>query len=291
MVAAIKLIRISLIITFVMVFGFGAHAQPSQTFKILSYNVWEGFQGADSAKIAGFKQWVKTMAPDVIALQEMNRFTAAGVQELAADMGYPYSAIHQQKGFPIAMLSRFPIGNIKKVTTGMTHGFLYGEVKGYHIFIVHLDPKTYQKRQQEVSRLLLSVDSIPNTEKVMVMGDFNNMSPQDAGDYNNEGKMKLVRASEVNHPGTHVINDGEIDYTAVQKMIDGGFTDSWRLLNKHYEKSAPTKVRTHQNYTRIDYIWVNQTLKPDCLKATIVKDDFTDYLSDHYPIILTLKNE
>jgi len=298
MVATIKIKVKYLAIALMLLLNYNIKAQQSNpvytqnTFKVLTYNVWEGFKGADSAKVAGFKDWIKTLSPDIIALQEMNKYTPVSLKKLADEMGYSYSVIHKENGFPIALISRFPIQNIKKVTTGMTHGFLYGKIKDYHVFVAHLDPKSYQQRQIDVRRLLLSVDSVPASEKVMIMGDFNNMSPQDADDYNNDSKMSLVRSSERNHPETHVLNEsGDIDYSAIKSVIDHGFTDSWKLLNSKYEISAPTKVRTHKNYTRIDYIWVNKTLKTSCLKATIIKDDFTDYLSDHYPMYLILKNE
>ena len=172
---------------------------------------------------------------------------------------------------------------------GMRHGCIHAKILDYHFYVTHLEPHSYLNRKLEIEIIKNDIREHAATEKVLIMGDFNNMSPQDSLAYNNEEKMRLVKASEDSNPEVHILNNGKIDYYAVQAMLDIDFYDSWRLFHTVYEKSAPTKVRKHNNYTRIDYIFVNKTLKPDCLNAVIIKDNFTDYTSDHYPMFLTLK--
>lgn len=266
---------------------FSGKADPN-TFKVLSYNVYEGFR-KDSIYINAFQKWIKEKNPDVVAFQELNGFSKDQLVEMAKNAGYPYTVLQKRAGFPIALMSKYPVSNILKITEGMQHGMLYAKIAGYHFFITHLNPKDYQKRIIEADTLLKYINRIPKDEKILLMGDFNNMSPLDKADYANPAKMKLVLNSEKNNPETHITNNGLIDYTAIQKLLDGGLIDSWRLFNKTYDKSAPTKLRHHQNYTRIDYIFINNALKADAIDATIVKDEFTDVLSDHYPMLLILK--
>jgi exonuclease III len=72
-------------------------------------------------------------------------------------------------------------------------------------------------------------------------------------------------------------------------MIDEGYKDTWKLLRTNkYDKSAPTKLRNHGNFTRIDYIWMNNALVSSYADSYLVKDAFTDYASDHYPMVLIL---
>jgi exodeoxyribonuclease-3 len=226
----------------------------------------------------------------VIAFQELNKFKYDDFKKFAADMGFPYAELLKETGFPVGIASRFPLSDVKKVTAGMQHGYIYAKILDYNFFVTHLAPSDFNKRKKEVEIIKEAVKAIPKTEKVLIMGDFNNMSPQDSFSYdNNEEKMRLVKASEVNHPGTFILNDGKIDYSAIQAMLDMGFYDTWKMFHTKYDKSAPTKMKTHHNFTRIDYIWVNGTLKNNCVSSELIKDDFTDCLSDHYPMVLVLK--
>jgi exodeoxyribonuclease-3 len=264
-------------------------SKSNETIKILSYNVMEGFRNSDSIKIA-FKNWVAELKPDVIAFQELNKFKQGDFKKFAADLGFPYAELLKESGFPVGIASRFPLSDVKKVTAGMQHGYMYAKILGYHFFVTHLAPDNFNKRKQEMEVLKDALKAIPATENTLIMGDFNNMSPLDSTDYNNSPeKMRLLRASEANHPGTAILNKGKIDYSSIQTLLDMGFYDSWRMFHTRYEKSAPTKMKTHHNFTRIDYIWVNGALKNACISSELIKDNFTDYLSDHYPMVLVLK--
>lgn len=257
-------------------------------FKILSYNVYEGFR-KDSSLIKRFQVWVKERNPDVVGFQEMNGFSKEELTAFAEATGYPYNVLQKRVGFPIALISKFPISNVYKVTKGMKHGFVYAKILDYNIFVTHLNPKSYLERISETDTLLSYINKIPKKEKIILMGDFNNMSVLDKMNYDNPDKMKRVINSEKNNPETKILNNGAIDFTVTQKLLDAGLYDSWRLFNNNYEKSAPTKIRNHKNYTRIDYIWINEAVKNKSIDATIVKDDFTDFASDHYPMLLILK--
>ncbi|MNK49548.1 Endonuclease/Exonuclease/phosphatase family protein [compost metagenome] len=264
--------------------------EPASTeyepIKVLSYNIYEGFRG-DETTITNFKKWADTLKADVIAFQEMKYFTKASLKTFAAEMGYPYTVMFHESGLPLALVSRHPITNIKSVPSDLH--LIEAQILGYHFFVVHLNAATYEKRQQEMSIIMDRVNKISDKEKILMMGDFNNMSPQDAKDYDNTAKMNLVAQSEINNPGTKILNNGKIDYTVIQTLLDNGFYDTWKMFRTGYEKSAPTKLRTHNNYTRIDYIFVNKTLSNDYTKAYMVKDDFTDYASDHYPMVFIYK--
>lgn len=263
-----------------------------ERLKVLSCNILKGFSGDKSTEQA-FQKWITDRKPDVVAIQEMNGFTQKRLEEFAGKMGFPYAVMHKEEGYPLGLISKYPISNVKKVTEGMRHGILYGKILDYHFVVTHLVSYTYQQRIKEIDNVLLKfVDGLPKDEKMIMMGDFNNMSPEDSQFYdNNPNKIQLLINSEKNNPGNSYLNAGKIDYTVIHKVLNAGFYDTYKIFNKHYDKSAPTKMKNHNNYTRIDYIWVNKYAKPDCLDMFIVKDDFTDYMSDHYPTMLVLKRE
>lgn len=257
-----------------------------EAIKVLSYNIYEGFRG-DEATISKFKKWADTLNADVIAFQEMKYFTKESLKTFAAEMGYPYTVMFHESGLPVALVSRFPIINIKTVPSDLH--LIEAQILGCHFFVIHLNAATYEKRQQEMAIIMQRVNKISNNEKILMMGDFNNMSPQDAKDYDNTAKMNLVAQSEINNPGTKILNNGKIDYAVIQTLLDNGFYDTWKMFREGYEKSAPTKLRTHNNYTRIDYIFANKALSNDFMKSYMVKDEFTDYASDHYPMVFIYK--
>ena len=257
-----------------------------EAIKVLSYNIYEGFRG-DEATISKFKKWADTLNADVIAFQEMKYFTKESLKTFAAEMGYPYTVMFHESGLPVALVSRFPITNIKTVPSDLH--LIEAQILSYHFFVIHLNAATYEKRQQEIAIIMERVNKISNNEKILMMGDFNNMSPQDAKDYDNTAKMNLVAQSEINNPGTKILNNGKIDYSVIQTLLDNGFYDTWKMFREGYEKSAPTKLRTHNNYTRIDYIFANKALSNDFMKSYMVKDEFTDYASDHYPMVFIYK--
>lgn len=266
---------------------FSAQKDP-RVFKILSYNVLEGFR-KDTALIKEFQYWIKLRSPDVVAFQEFNGISKAQLVAMAKAAGYQYTVLQKRAGFPLAIMSKHHISGVVKVTNGMHHGMLYAKIAGYNVMVTHLNPKTYEKRIVEVDTLLKYIGRIPKNEPLILMGDFNNMSPLDKEDYNNEAKITLVTNSEKNNADTKIMKDGEIEYTAIQKLLDAGLVDIWHKHNSAYDKSAPTKIKKHKNYTRIDYIYVNKALLPNTIDATLVKDELTDKLSDHYPMLLILK--
>lgn len=261
-------------------------ASEVDTIKVLSYNIYEGFRG-DATTISNFKKWADTLKADVIAFQEMKYFTKESLKNFAAEIGYPYTVMFYESGLPVALVSRHPITNIKTVPSDLH--LIEAQILGYHFFVIHLNAATYEKRQQEMAIIMERVNKISEKEKIMMMGDFNNMSPQDAKDYDNTAKMNLVAQSEINNPGTKILNNGKIDYSVIQTVLDHGFYDTWKMFRTNYEKSAPTKVRTHNNYTRIDYIFANKALSNDFSKSYMIKDEFTDYASDHYPMVFIYK--
>ena len=256
------------------------------SIKVLSYNTYEGFRG-DETIIKNFKKWADTLKADVIAFQEMKYFTKESLKAFAAELGYPYTVMFHESGLPVALISRYPITDIKSVPSDLH--LIEATILGYHFFVVHLNAATYEKRKEEIAIIMERINKISEKDKILMMGDFNNMSPQDAADYDNPSKMNLVIQSELNNPGTKILNNGKIDYSVIQTVLDNGFYDTWKMFRTTYEKSAPTKLRNHNNYTRIDYIFANKALSNDYLKAYLVKDDFTDYASDHYPMVFIYK--
>lgn len=284
------------IICLCIIFGYHAHQSRAQnsdhqrSLKVLSYNILEGFSG-DSIKLKGFSDWVMTVNPDVIALQEVNHYTQGELEKLAHRLGYSYAVLLREKGYPPALLSRYPITHVQRVTDNMLHGFLYAKIQGHHFVVLHLNPFSYEKRNIEIDLVLSHLAAIQKKEPVLIMGDFNSLSPEDSSFYRNTGKLEMLKGVEQTKPHIRNLNKGKIDYSVIQKMLGAGYTDVWKHTHRgQYEKSAPSKVlkSTPSNDMRIDYIWISRPFRGKIRESYIVKDHLTDTLSDHYPMILIL---
>lgn len=88
-------------------------AQKNKELKILNYNVLRGFS-SDTTIMSEYIGWVKEIDPDIVTYQEMNFFTQKSLETFAAKYGHRFAAILMEKGFPVAITSKFPIVNVQK---------------------------------------------------------------------------------------------------------------------------------------------------------------------------------
>src|SRR5690625_377320 len=129
---------------------------------ILSYNTYNGFQ-SDISVMDQYLEWVKDLDPDVIAYQEMNKFSQKSLEEFASEYGHDYAVLIKEEGYPVAISSKYPIVNVQKVTDNMHHGYLYANVLGTHIFIVHLSPFDHRFRAKELRLVDIPVILTPQS--------------------------------------------------------------------------------------------------------------------------------
>jgi exodeoxyribonuclease III len=260
------------------------HAQKN--FKILSYNVLEGFRG-DSLVKKDFINWAKKLEPDIIAFQEMNNFTQKQIEQFAAGYGHPYAVMSKTDGYPVALTSKYPIVNVQKVLDNMHHGYLVANINRINVIVIHFSPISYRKRQLEVKEVLARADLIPADEMTVVMGDFNALSEKDAS-YYSENDLKVMKERELNDNRIRNLNNGKFDYSITRDMENAGFKDILWHFRKDFQPTMPTKSYKAEHVKRIDFIYVNAPLEKKAVSAEIIRDDVTDIISDHYPVLVTV---
>ena len=86
-------------------------AAASQT-RIVTWNVLRGF--LDRTQVEPAQQWLREQGPDVVALQEVNGFTAARLTEVAAAWGHAHAVMAKESGYPVALTSRSPIEVVER---------------------------------------------------------------------------------------------------------------------------------------------------------------------------------
>jgi len=258
-------------------------------FRVISYNVYEGMSRDTSANKTAFTKWFKEKDPDVIAFQEMNKFTQPRLEEFARSYDHPYAVLLKENGYPVAITSKYPIANVEKVIDNMHHGFIKATIKDITFFVVHLSPGKYRKRQEEID-LVLSTASLGNKTKTIILGDFNAQSPQDSVFYKDGKMVNIQKLLHSKNPVYDNIKNGNLDYNVIRTVLSNGFTDPLydaKKLNISFDAAIQGDPDLKDNITRIDYIFLGTFFKK-VVKKSIIRDEFTNKVSDHYPVLVEL---
>lgn len=270
-------------ILFTLIYSFDVSTQNKM--KVISYNTHKAFQN-DSIIQKQYINWVKKINPDIVAYQEMNKFTQKGLEEFAAHYGHPYAVLSMAEGNrnPVALSSKYPIVNVQKVVDNMWHTYLYANINNIHFFVVHFSSSFYMKRAQELRIVLAHAATLPKDDRILIMGDFNAFSRKDAENYG-EDLFNNMKDRDEEHDQQN-LNNGELDYSVTDQMISAGYKDAYWLVNEHFKHSLPTKKYLTRSVRRIDYIWANSVMAKEIIKSDIIHDNDTDEMSDHYPMYI-----
>ena len=276
-----------------------ASLDDAKQLKIISYNVYNGMKLDDSEGKQKYIDWAKAQDADIIAWQEMNFFTREKLEKFAASYGHKYAVLLKESPedaafFPVAITSKYPIINVNKVVDNLWHGALYADIGNYHFVITHMNPFWTAKRIDEIN---LIIDSIKYSRdpkgKWIIAGDLNSFSPADKSDYDKSTLLEDIKEKQKKRPILENLVDGKLSYTVQQNLLDAGFIDALKIKHKEFVATAPTKVFYDQASVplRYDYIYVSPPLKNNVIDVQVIKDDFTDKYSDHYPVQMIIKND
>ena len=276
-----------------------ASLEEAKDLKIISYNVYNGMKLDESEGKQKFIDWAKMQDADIIAWQEMNFFTREKLENFAASYGHNYAVLLKESPddpafFPVAITSKYPIVNVNKVVDNLWHGALYADVGNYHFVITHMNPFWTSKRIDEINLIIDSIKySTDPKGKWIIAGDLNSFSPADKTEYDNSKLLEDIKDKQKKRPILDNLVNGQLSYTVQQNLLDAGYIDALKLKNKQFISTAPTKVFYDQASTplRYDYIYVSPKLKKDVIDVKVLKDEFTDTYSDHYPVQMTIRNK
>ena len=246
------------------------------TLRLVSYNILEGMKLDQTAGKTELAAWVRSMNPDIWALQEANKFTQESLERLAASYGHSYVVTNIKKGdnYPVALTSKYPVEVVAKITEGVSHGAIHVRIKGVNIVVLHLWPHATGSngypdgnsyRMGEITAFLDgTLKAHPGETRWLMMGDFNSVSPLDVDDL----------------PGGVGLN-----YDVHNKILGSGYHDLMRSYRGYFIPSCPTAAFAGGNDTRIDFIYGSSAMLSDMTCVETIRDDFTDTRSDHYPLM------
>lgn len=267
--------------------------------KVMSYNILDGFDRLrDRDRMDRFAGWVKQQAPDVLALDELCGFTEADLKKLAAAYGHSYVAIVKEEGYPVGITSNAPLEVVEKRVKGYGHGLLHCRAYGMDFLATHLNPSDWHTRKREADNIVAYIQE-KKLDSCLVMGDLNAHSPFDAERMETRvGLMKAMVTSDCERTDSgRNLNGGRFEYSVISTFLAASLHDTGRAYVPEGERySYPTRIlvstpkgeAVRQQWERLDYILVSDALRPLCVEGTIYHTPETDYLSDHYPVGLTL---
>ncbi|MCL6293848.1 endonuclease/exonuclease/phosphatase family protein [Jejuia spongiicola] len=290
-------------ITLTLLIGvFSFSQQKNKTVKIISYNIWNGYDfGKDEKRRGDLVNWVNSEEPTIVGLQELVNYTPKKLEEDAKNWGHSYSVLLKENGYSVGLTSKFPIEVKETIFEGMHHGALHCKTGGFDVFVVHFSPSSYKKRQKEAKIILkkmrIAAKSNPN---YLVMGDFNAHSPMDADLYKNNILLDRLRLSNKNKGEEGNLTNNEMDYSVISNFMAFPLVDACqkfsnsmaergsfpgRPLGKINSESVEELINRLE---RIDYIFVSPQLSKKLVSAQVYNKQPNWYLSDHYPVGIEL---
>jgi len=262
--------------------------------RVVTWNVLRGF--LDRTQTEPARAWLRAQSPDVVALQEVNGFTASKLAAVSAGWGHPHAVMAKEHGYPVALTSRTPIEVVERRLEGMHHGYLHARTAGLDIVVVHLHPGSWEFRRREVAVLAPKIRRLVDEGRaVVVLGDFNAHHPLDCAHLDAQAPL-LARRAE----GRNLIGERTFDYGVLARFAAAGVVDAaYHALGEAAARSGtfPTRLLQHARdeaqqagfLERIDFV----LLSPDALArlghVDMPRGAPLDEVSDHYPVVVDLE--
>lgn len=272
-----------------------------KSLKVITYNIWNGYDwGKDENRRTKLVNWMANKKPDIVALQELCKYSPGKLKEDATNWGHNFSFLLKTEGYSVGLTSKYPIEIKEKIFKGMHHGALHCQTGGIDIFIIHLSPGSYLKRREETEIIIQKLNQvIKSNSKYIVMGDFNAHSPFDADLYKNNILLNRLRKSNKDKPKTGNLVDNELDYSILSKFLSLQLIDVCQKFTTGIEErgsfpslslgklSNETNEQLISRLARIDYILVSPELAKKCTKTKVYNGKENWFLSDHFPVEAT----
>jgi len=265
-------------------------------FRIISYNVLDGFTTHPERR-EEVARWLAEQQADVVALEELNRYTAERLVEEALQWGHKHAVLLKREGYPTGLTSRTPITDVERIVEGYHHGVLHGRTAGIDFLVVHLSPHEFLVRKKESQRIAEWVRRLTSHgHEVIVLGDLNSLSPADRPHYEASGMLAFHRGRPESQESPN-LNDGMPDFSVHQNLLDASLVD---VVARHTEpgrgrmscatplirKEGTPDVAWERGLRRIDFVMASPDLAARSTSGCVVNDSSMDMLSDHYPVVV-----
>lgn len=276
---------------------------PKTNWSIISYNILYGLteHNYNNMNKNRFVAWIQKYDPDLVFLQETNYFNEATLLTFAQQWGHTYAIMNKSSGFPCSLTSKFPFTEVKRVggafytTSALNdpqtptypyfhHGYLRAKWNGIYLYCIHLDPFHYEDRKWEIDSLIRDMATLPSGAQIMIAGDHNSENYWD----------EVTIGSTVFRSEFYRYRSYYPNYDVTNAILTAGLKDTYTEKNPYFKASTghdSTYLTTTRNRWRIDYAFVTPGLASRITFSDIIKDYYTDRISDHYPVHIRLRKQ
>jgi exodeoxyribonuclease III len=255
----------------------------------MTYNIQYGGVDDDGTNVVSrlplIHEVVHQARPDVLAVQEANEFDARDCRRLFAfeqAVGMRSIFVQSPHGFhgliclrpdfaPVSMRNDYPLGN--RLLMGLVMRTRGGTEMTVHN--VHLDTYAPQQRLDGILRRLSGPMSL-------VMGDFNNLRPDDPGAEEVWQALLPPYRARVSS-GSGEGPDGRV----FQALEQAGYIDLFRHMHPHDRGATLRGVEG----LRIDYIFATADLASRVSGCEVLDTALAREASDHFPVIADFQLE
>ncbi|CAF1126724.1 unnamed protein product [Adineta ricciae] len=263
-------------------------------FKVVAYNIFEGgIDRCGSNRLNAIAAYLKSQNSTVVILTELNHFDSLQFSNFAKQWSHSYSVfLKASTGFHLGISSSFPLIELTQIKHEMHHGALLVHVNldnqtKIGLVGTHLNPHSANARTME-AKLIADQLEKQDLKDWIIGGDLNSLSEFDSVYYQQIQKFTATDKLKAKF----LTSDGNsIDYTTIQHFIQQGYIDTLQKSST-FQSSVPTKLDIdpmHALSMRLDYILATKSLTDKLTEANVLKNEQTEFLSDHYPVMASFR--
>lgn len=248
--------------------------------RVASYNIFEGARDTYSL----MKEFVIQQELDVLCVQEANGWhlgRPSRLTDFAASTGLTnYMFGDSNTESKLATFSRLPIVEASLHTEKLWHCAVQAVIQDRDrelaLWNVHLNPFDEDERLQE-ARFITA-----HALGAIVMGDMNSLARVD--------KYPDSLLDDLTSQGNKRYGDTALRYDVTDHYSSAGFVDAAAVLGANV-KTVPTHAMVDvipPETLRLDYMFVPDQLMSAIKGIQVIKNEVTNKISDHFPVVMTL---
>jgi len=252
--------------------------------KIATWNV-----NSLNVRLPHVERWCTEAQPDVLALQETKMEDAKFPRAAIEALGYHVTFSGQKTYNGVAILSRTPPQDVLTDLPGLDDPqrrilvATVGDVRVVNLYVVNGQAVGSEKYAYKLDWLAkvtaFLAEEVRRHPRLVVLGDFN-IAPDDRDVHDPAAWHEQILCSTP-------------ERDALKRMLDLGFSDSFRMFNAdagQYSWWDYRQAAFRRNLgLRIDLVLAGEALRVACRGATIEREPRTwERASDHTPAVLEI---